>query len=580
MNEASKIPLSLHDFLQRVPIGEGKDGTVDVLDKVTVRSTVLQDFRPLAESLEWELATLYWRGMGVDAFAQSEVPFVINNDGQASEAAAATFYTWCREHDGQLPERLVLLELGAGTGLFARFFLDAFENICRHEKADYYHRLQYLVTDNSPRTVEQWQERGMFAPHAPQCALAVCNALQPGTVHLLSGEPLLLQDIQAIFCNYLLDVLPAAVVRNGESGPEQLTVRTCLLDDSAIVAQYTPLSLQELKAIAESDNPEQRRRLLQLLSLLELETRFEPLNEDSLPFLAQTLAWGNDLERILFNYGAFAALDAFRTLLGAGGFILINDYGPTRREDISTHTALQRFGGSAAQGINFPLLMHYAELHALQLLAPPGDDDRAIHTRMLTVRAPEAVREMFENRFSKDASDHCLIPREQARRHQAAGRRNEALEAYKLALSCDPRNWSLIGEAAEFIALQLRDFNVGLELARSAIERNPWYSTWLWNILGDCLYCLQRYADAHEAYLQAERIDAKDARTQLNLAYTLFQQGGIEAALVAIARGLAGDSQGLYRSRLIEKQEQILMAAASRWLGEQERLSQRASRFQ
>ncbi|MDR1147279.1 MAG: hypothetical protein LBK66_01465, partial [Spirochaetaceae bacterium] len=89
------------------------------MEKISIRSTVLQEFRPLSESLEWELANIYWRGMGVDAFARSEVPFVINNDGLASEAAAVTFYTCCRKRHNALPTCLVVLELGAGTGLFA-----------------------------------------------------------------------------------------------------------------------------------------------------------------------------------------------------------------------------------------------------------------------------------------------------------------------------------------------------------------------------------------------------------------------------------------------------------------------------
>jgi len=206
----------------------------------------------------------------------------------------------------------------------------------------------------------------------------------------------------------------------------------------------------------------------------------------------------------LFNHGAIAALDACLGLLDNDGFIVVNDYGPTRREDVPGHVSLQRFGGSAAQGINFPLLDLYAEKRALKLSKPSGDDEKTIHSRMLAKKPMPKVQENFSSRFSKEAYDYRQAPREQARQHQAAGRKDEALEAFKIALSTDPRNWSLIGETAEFVALQLRDFNVGLEMARAAVERNPWYSTWLWNILGDCLFCLERYADAHESYLQAE----------------------------------------------------------------------------
>ena len=39
------------------------------------------------------------------------------------------------KRDGPLPERLFVLELGIGVGLFARFFLDAFRDLCRAMQA-------------------------------------------------------------------------------------------------------------------------------------------------------------------------------------------------------------------------------------------------------------------------------------------------------------------------------------------------------------------------------------------------------------------------------------------------------------
>ena len=51
---------------------------------------VIQDFVPLAESLEWELGQQYFRERGSKAFTSDAmpVPFVINNDGTLSRHAA------------------------------------------------------------------------------------------------------------------------------------------------------------------------------------------------------------------------------------------------------------------------------------------------------------------------------------------------------------------------------------------------------------------------------------------------------------------------------------------------------------
>jgi hypothetical protein len=148
-------PLPLSELFQRVHLARATvPDPVESLRSVAARPLVVQDFRPLPESLEWELARSYWNRSGTDAFAQSEVPFLINNDGLASEDAAVTFFALCREAT-DLPAELAVRELGAGTGPFCRFFLDAFAAICRQEGADYYDRLRYVITDGSPRTVEQ-----------------------------------------------------------------------------------------------------------------------------------------------------------------------------------------------------------------------------------------------------------------------------------------------------------------------------------------------------------------------------------------------------------------------------------------
>ena len=55
---------------------------------------VVQDFVPLAQSLEWELGQQYLKDRGSKAFISdaSPVPFAINNDGNLSRNAAEVFF--------------------------------------------------------------------------------------------------------------------------------------------------------------------------------------------------------------------------------------------------------------------------------------------------------------------------------------------------------------------------------------------------------------------------------------------------------------------------------------------------------
>ena len=99
-----------------------------VLDAAQSGRIVLEDFRPLAESLDWRLGQEYLRQRGSLAFIgdAEPVPFVVNNDGNLSIRAAEVFFASLVEAEkaGTLPRDIFVLELGIGVGLFARFFLD------------------------------------------------------------------------------------------------------------------------------------------------------------------------------------------------------------------------------------------------------------------------------------------------------------------------------------------------------------------------------------------------------------------------------------------------------------------------
>src|ERR1700689_60316 len=105
-----------------------------ILTEAQEQRFIIEDFRPLADSVEWDLGQRYLRERGSRAFLSdtSPVPFVINNDGVLSRQAAETFFSSLvlAEKASPLEARIFVLELGIGVGLFARFFLDAFKEMC------------------------------------------------------------------------------------------------------------------------------------------------------------------------------------------------------------------------------------------------------------------------------------------------------------------------------------------------------------------------------------------------------------------------------------------------------------------
>src|SRR6185369_16974069 len=167
----------LHDL-----VGAEGASPLEALAGVVTEATELEDFRPLSQCLEWRLADAYWAEKGVLPFVRNDVPYLVNNTGRLSENAAALLFAALDEARATLPRRLTILELGAGTGLHARFFLDAFAALCRQAGSDFYDRLTYVVTERFDATVDGWQRDGLFAEHAAHVAPRRCDANIPAVL--------------------------------------------------------------------------------------------------------------------------------------------------------------------------------------------------------------------------------------------------------------------------------------------------------------------------------------------------------------------------------------------------------------
>ena len=553
MSTDSRVPLPLPLILERIGLQTETVPAARSLDQARGGRELVQGFRALSDSIEWQLADLHWKREGIFPFIEGGVPFLVNNTGSLSADVAAVLFANCSETPSTDPIRV--LELGAGTGLFARYLLDELKRRCEQESRDYYHRLTYWITDRSPKTVEQWRERDIFGPHAAHVETRVSDA---NTAHAVLAEP-----VRAVIANYVLDLLPAAVVRQCEGRWEQLQVRTWITSDAGLLRQYTTLTFNEIRELAQSTEPDDIGQLVALLPLLESEEGFFPVDPDDVGGL-DTIAAGAGGDSVLYNCAALQCVDTLLPRLERDGFMLIHDYEAGPFEDGRTSAAAQRFGPAIGVGLNFHALEQHAHAAGFESLRPSGDDRLQTHPRLILRGELRDTRRTFEARFAARARDEAAAPIDEARRQTEAGWLAEALASYRIALERSPNDWPLIGEAA-MVAIQLRDHATALELARTAVALNPWYTASLWNVLGDALSGLGRDREAHECYEQASRIHPRDVQTNLRLAGSWLTRGDPSRSLEAVALGLAHDSDGMVRHLLLDKQRQALEYLSVQW---------------
>ncbi len=541
-----------------------------ILARAQASREVIQDFVPLRESVEWRLGQEYLRQRGNKAFLSDAhpIPFVINNDGTLSHSAAAVLFASLEAANkaGGLPAELLVLELGIGVGLFARYFLDAFRDLCDRHQRDYYDRLTYIAADRSERMLRDVARHGVLAGHPGRYRLRLVDAMAPEERLprdvMFRGGPE--KPLRAVFLNYLLDCLPAAPLEFEGNQARQLCVRTCLARNVHL-ADHTDLTAKQLAERAKKGGPEAEADLLEVYGLFASEYDYRPVDLAALPYGAFAAEYARRTSRrVLHSWGAIRALERLLELVPDGGFVLANDYGQTQitREDEFEH---QRFSLATFVGVNFPLLKSYfGEAGRCDWLEPYGGEERGIHARLLGRKLPPEVGLRFEESFGRAAHDRREQPVQRARESARVGRFELAASSYREALREQPHNWVLLNEVAMFLIFSLRDIKAGVEMAKAALRLNPTCSADLWSTLGDGLYEWGRTEEAESAYRKALAVNESDVRARYNLAWVYQRQRNYDAALRIIAEGLALDKTGEYRERLVQKQTEILAGLEGR----------------
>jgi len=467
----------------------------------------LQPYVPLKESVSWTMASSYWEHSGASAFFGSAVPFRVTSDGFLSEKAAEVlFFSLAAAELEDRPESRVIrvLELGAGSGMFARAFLDSFRLLCQRYRRDFYDRLHYVATDRAKRMREDMVRLGVLAQHEGHFEIAAADANQAGfglNIADGSGTP---APFQAVFLNYVLDILPATVLRIEADRILEVRVQTSLLPNllpegvgPAAAPDWPPDgNLEEFMSVDE---------FVALLPALAMEYDYVPVERD-LPF-ESTAAAAADPARpfLLHSYGALQCLETCTGLVSPGGFVLVGDYPCLPFDEEARVFPWQQYGGSVSMGLNLPLLRTHFRNRSGWRWCEPEEDGRFLSLRLLGNGVSHALCERFRAVFGKAAFDSLYAPMADARRHREEGRMREALQSFELAHSRQHRNWGVKTEFAEFLLNDLGETDRALRIANSGLDDNP-ICPWLWQTVGECCSRLGRAKDAEEARARARRL--------------------------------------------------------------------------
>lgn len=298
-----------------------------------------------ADSMIWQLTDHYFQERGLAIWRCNEVPFWITSNATLAYQTARVVWE-ALNLMADPPHLFYVLELGAGSGVFAYHFLVAWQSMVQNEPSarDPLPTICYILTDYSEQIVKEASMNQRLQDFCQRGWLqfAICDGRQPHLMKSLDGslknlEP---QSIGAVLFNYLLCSLPLRVFHYDQG---QFFER--------YLALYQPLH-----------EPSQRPWNYQPafdLQALEWQESYEPV---ALPA---------ELDALLGDFFSFSAkmslpyatvgvelLQAILPLLRPGGVLLTSDFAYATWHELKGWGQAKAYiyGNSLVHQVAFPLL--------------------------------------------------------------------------------------------------------------------------------------------------------------------------------------------------------------------------------
>jgi tetratricopeptide (TPR) repeat protein len=207
----------------------------DKLNNPEASGMILEDTKPLSQSMLWKLQTDFYANQGPEAWIKGIVPQYITTNPYIANLYAKTVFGYCRDiafrEDFDRNTTIYLMELAAGVGRFTYTFLKRFLTMVENSSLKGL-TFKYIVTDLAERNVEYWQNHSFLRPYFDSGILDCATFDMVGEEALRlrnSGEVIRegnLKNPLILFANYTFDSLPQDTfyVNNGELFEGLITV--------------------------------------------------------------------------------------------------------------------------------------------------------------------------------------------------------------------------------------------------------------------------------------------------------------------------------------------------------------------
>lgn len=502
----------------------------------------IEDFTAYHASAWWRLHDAWFEARGLAAWHRGELPYrATTNMGLALQHArflvghVEALLAAGRAAPG---DPVVLLEVGAGSGVFAANLLRALAEGCGPEGRLLVGRVQLVVTDVCAKTIQEacasqplvgWVQSGHVRP-------GVLDIRYPAKLTTPDGAPLDVR-VDLVIANGVASISRTAYLRYHKRRWQELQV--------ALDAEL-PEGLQGEAALeAWLAEPTTPNRLRDVQMRVEWKAaRLEGLSDSY--FHADVVRWlfdGNDKACFPYCYGFFDFIEGARRYLKMGALFILNDQGPTDPAAVErTEPALPKvYGNSGSHPVHVRAFDGFAKAIGGACLRSPAEV-RSNHTVVLSLdpRFREGTEAAFKASFvdvswGEDVNDFASAARLSA--SQRAWRRAAHLYRRCVAIAPFDPEWQFRYGEALLEAGMTREARSVFETASAMKGIEPWDVPFQ---LGRLAVVEQRWAEAVALYTRSLALDESPV-THTNLAYASTRVGDLEGAKAHYAKALALD---------------------------------------